>query len=885
MLDLKQNNVVFSEKDERPSRFLIDLKNISQEKDDKRENEFFNFFRRAKSFNPVAVFKDLLKAFKNLFTKEVRFKKVEDDFANYRHKNFELNEYKIHDPKKENPDNRKKSTSLNKISSWYSSSKSELDRLAFFPLIKLMVFLVVLFFKFLHITCFKIGYLFTWPLRILFIAFKKISRSSAGVMSPSRFNFSRSYSRDAIKDSFRNILKPLLYFSLFLIILILPFKAFTYYKDLSDLRGRVLGISEQAISDTISASESISQFNFEKASDQFSNASDNFLAAQNEISEISGLLKVLSPVIPNKDVKLAANADLILEAGRLSAELGKLSTEFLNYFSTAEEINNKDLIDDLYLRCQEMNRYSQELNTIIIKINPSYIPEEYKGKFLLLQDKSGLIAKSLDEAVDLIEKARVFLGMEYDKRYLLVFQNNTELRGSGGFIGSYAQVDFRNGEIKDVKAPGGGSYDTEAGLYERIIAPEPLHLVNPLWHFWDANWWPDWPTTARKLMWFYEKSDQSSVDGVIGITPTFVEDMLRIIGPLDMSEDYGVVITSDNFWEVVQNFAEQKPEKLITDIDTASTSASSTAVKHEPKKIIGDLISKIKEELPSKLNKDSFLELISAVENNLQGKHILAYLKDEELQKKIIDYDWGGAIKDTEKDYLMVVNTNIAGGKSDKKIEEKINHEAEIFPDGTIVNTLKITRAHTGIKNEKYTGVRNVDWLRVYVPEGSILIDAQGFEKPDSKYFEDPDESWQEDPDLAAWENRGIVDIKSDTKIYSELGKTVFANWSMVDPGESVTLTLKYKLPFKIEFPEESSFIKRIGEILAAEDEAVTSYSLLVQKQPGSIGSKFFSRLVLPENFSSSAYYPSDLENSPDGWVINDQLLADKFWAVLITDN
>jgi len=78
-----------------------------------------------------------------------------------------------------------------------------------------------------------------------------------------------------------------------------------------------------------------------------------------------------------------------------------------------------------------------------------------------------------------------------------------------------------------MEVPSGGGYDTEAGLTEFIAAPEPLHLVDPLWHFWDANWWPDWEKSAKKLMWFYEKSDGPTVDGVISITPTVIEKIIR----------------------------------------------------------------------------------------------------------------------------------------------------------------------------------------------------------------------------------------------------------------------------------------------------------------------------------------------------------------------
>ena len=58
-------------------------------------------------------------------------------------------------------------------------------------------------------------------------------------------------------------------------------------------------------------------------------------------------------------------------------------------------------------------------------------------------------------------------------------------------------------------------------------------MIAPQWYFWDANWWADWPTSANKLMWFYEKSNGPTVDGVVSFTPTVMEELLKIIGPIE----------------------------------------------------------------------------------------------------------------------------------------------------------------------------------------------------------------------------------------------------------------------------------------------------------------------------------------------------------------
>ncbi|MBU4374944.1 DUF4012 domain-containing protein, partial [Patescibacteria group bacterium] len=673
-------------------------------------------------------------------------------------------------------------------------------------------------------------------------------------------------------------LRPILYFAAILFILILPFKAFVYYKSLSiaDLRGKVVGASEAAISELFQAGKTVSEFDFTQASASFSSAGNNFLTAQNELNEISGFLFVLAGLAPNDELKLASCAKDILAAGETASNLGISLSMAMESLISWED----DVLDEFEKNARQAIGYARDLGGILKNIDAENLPKEYQEQFLLMQEKSEFLEESLNGFSNLLSGIKIFAGVDQDKRYLLVFQNNTEMRASGGFIGSYALVDFKNGKIKNIEAPGGGSYDTEAGLYARVAAPKPLHLVSPLWHFWDANWWPDWPKSAKKLMWFYEKSDGPTVDGVISFTPTVIEGILEAIGPIDMAEKYGAVISADNFWLTVQAIAEEKPEPGL--LVAASADNRQEEEKHAPKKIIGDLLEAILAELPNRLDKESIVNLIKVLEKNLNEKHILFYFADNELQEKVEEYGWDGKIKQSLKDYLAVINTNIAGGKSDKKIKETINHSAEITQDGSIISTVTIKREHTGVKNEPFSGVRNVNWMRVYVPLGSELMEARGFEQPDEIYFEHPDSSWLSDPDLYREEYEHQIHLPSNTKIYEESWKTVFANWTTVDPGETDVVYLKYKLPFKLEKKDNNNIIEKIKSYFSASQEPLYPYSILIQKQSGSLASFINSSLTLDDNFKIVWKYPEELSADSNGWNINSDLSVDRYWAVMM---
>lgn len=673
-------------------------------------------------------------------------------------------------------------------------------------------------------------------------------------------------------------LKPVVIFGFLLLVLILPFKAYTFYKsmDVNGVKGKVLGATEEAFSEFMDAAGGASSMDFNKAQENFSKAGDGFIKAQEHLEEINGLLFTIASVIPKEEIKMASMSKDILKIGESASILGThLSKAFAGIFESKED-SLIEIIDNFSVNSNLAVLEAKKINEIIGEININNLPSKYRDNLEDLKAKSLDLENGLSAFNEITEGLKIFLGANKDKRYLFVFQNNTELRASGGFIGSYALIDFREGRIRNMEVPSGGGYDTEAGLRELVASPEPLHLVDPLWHFWDANWWPDWQKSAKKLMWFYERSDGPTVDGVISLTPTVVEGLLEAIGPIDMSEDYGVVINSENFWITTQSIAEEKLTKEQID----------NGEKHEPKKIIGDMLNKLFEELPKRLNKESLVKIMASIENDLSGKHVLFYFNDPELQKKAEDYGWAGRIKETKYDYLSIINTNIAGGKSDKKMEEEIKLDVNIENDGTVINTLKIKRKHTGIKREPFSGVRNVNWMRIYVPLGSELLEAGGFRTPSEIYFEDPDISWGKDKDVYEEELNSKTDEESGVKIYSESNKTVFANWSMVDPGEEVIVYIKYKLPFKIKQEErEENFLSGFKTFLNPVQKSLTPYSILFQKQPGAMPSELEVNAHIPYSYEAVWKYPEESEVEEKTVNYKSYLDSDKYFVLFFEDN
>ena len=665
-------------------------------------------------------------------------------------------------------------------------------------------------------------------------------------------------------------------FALVLLIIIAPFKILSYFKiiNFQDIKSNVLGESLSGMENLADAADNASNMSWSDAASDFSLAAENFSAAQDSLAKINDWLLPLATLAHNPEIRMAAFSKKFINIGIAASEMGQ------NLSLAGASLDNQDenkswgtLIDSFVIYGGRAQDNAKTIQSELHDINVDLLPEEYRGQFISLRAQADLAVQSLDLLLSSAQSIKSFLGVSQDKRYLLIFQNNTEMRASGGFLGSYALVDIRDGAIRKLEVPSGGSYDTEAGMRTFVQSPEPLWLVNPRWYLWDANWWPDWPLTARSLMWFYEKSDGPTVDGVISFTPDVLEDLLRISGEIDLQAEYGLTINADNFWELLQSVVE-KPNLALSHPDLVLNIPDSP--ENEPKKIIGDLMVKIMERLPQVLSAENVPALFVSLEKNLAAKNILLYFRDENLQASLHKYDLDAAIKAAPHDYLMLVHTNIAGQKTDRRMLDRIEHQAEILSDGSIIDTLTIRRTHTGLKNELFSGVRNVDWLRVYVPEGSLLLSASGFKQPDAMYFEKPDASWLIFPAIAENEAKAFTHIQSGTKIYKESGKTVYANWVMTDPGETSVITLKYRLPFKLKKNEleQNSYLDKLQAFLAADKAEYYPFSMLIQKQAGAQEAQYKLSLNTPVSWNNIWNYPENLSWSDEFMLDRDTLKA-----------
>lgn len=548
------------------------------------------------------------------------------------------------------------------------------------------------------------------------------------------------------------------------------------------------------------------------------NAQDNFLKAKKEFDKIEAGLSFLgqdmiglASQFPIQS-RVVSNAHLI-RAGKFFANAGYevalsivplQNIESLPYSDNVSMGVSTSFTDSIYIASQHLKLAGEHLkiaNSELIEVRQNDIPSNFKQDVLSIQSKTNNIEYALEEVVASADILLEFLGHNAPRSYLLLFQNSSELRANGGFIGTYGLLKLNKGKMESLLVD--GIYNPDGQLSIKIIPPKPLQYVTDRWETRDANWFFDFSASAKTISWFYEQTGGEKPDGVIAVTPLLVEKLLAITGEIDMPS-YGTKLNKDNFLEVVQKEVEVDYDKEL----------------NRPKQILSDLTPLLLERLSKS---DSKVEIISAVLESLKRKDIQVYSQDLTVEEFVLKQNWGGAIEQIQSekgiigDYLGVVFTNLGGWKTDKYIETEIDTVTTINENNEIVRTVIISKKHNGGKTPYvWYNKPNYSYVRIYTPKESEIISTEGFSEEPSKYksLDYSRGGFVDNPRWAAIKKTFRKDEATNTDIFEESGKTAFGNWLLVPAGERRLVKIVYKLPNKYT-------------------KLDTAYSLTIQKQAG----------------------------------------------------
>lgn len=300
------------------------------------------------------------------------------------------------------------------------------------------------------------------------------------------------------------------------------------------------------------------------------------------------------------------------------------------------------------------------------------------------------------------------LGVDISKTYFVLFENNMELRPTGGFIGSYGLLTFDKGRLTDFTIS--DVYTADGQLNGHVEPPRPIkeYLGEANWWLRDSNWDPDFPTSAKRAEWFLDKEMDKKVDGVIAIDLGPIKAFLELNGPIYLS-DYNATITENNFYEKVQSEVEE----------------NFFPGTHKKASFLTALAKSILEEV-NKLTAQKGLGLLKVVYTNLEQKHVQIFLHDAEFQNAIKVLGWDGSVyvpkcgENCYSDLVGIAEANVGVNKSNYFI--KRSQKLDINIDRNRVNkVLSLTLSNSANSSLGLAG-RYKSYIRLLVPEDSTEV-------------------------------------------------------------------------------------------------------------------------------------------------------------------
>lgn len=187
-----------------------------------------------------------------------------------------------------------------------------------------------------------------------------------------------------------------------------------------------------------------------------------------------------------------------------------------------------------------------------------------------LRNALGSASDQAATANRIVQLAPAMLGHDGDRKYLLLFQNNAELRAGGGIPGAVALLDVDDGRIGLENQASGASF----GPYERSVLPlttdtEGLYGSIVGKYMQDVTLTPRYDVSAELARAMWQQKFGEQVNGVLALDPVTLSYVLRATGPVQLPT--GDTLTSDNAVQLLLSDVYAKyPDPAVQDAFFAS---------------------------------------------------------------------------------------------------------------------------------------------------------------------------------------------------------------------------------------------------------------------------------------------------------------------------
>jgi len=426
--------------------------------------------------------------------------------------------------------------------------------------------------------------------------------------------------------------------------------------------------------------------------------------------------------------------------------------------------------------------------------------------------------RNLDGTINLAEETidtwPSLFGFTGKKTYLVLFQNNMELRPGGGFIGSYGTLTVNNGifgkmQVHDV-------YDADGQLSEAIQPPYGLqrYLGATHWFLRDSNFDPDFSVDAKQAAQFLQKETGQKVDGVIAIDTTFIKNLIGVVGSVDVV-DYKVTVTPDNFYLLTETNAEK------------NFFPGSTQKKDFLRSLTNALMDKLSSE-----KKIPYEKLAQLFVSSVAQKDLLVSFSDPGVQNVFTVNDlssslWDGrhAENNVADDFLGVIDANVGANKANYYINRSITQSTSLSDLAALQTTVEITYKNTSQPTSAFGGDYK-DYLRLILPANTTLVSIAFDKKPTQITPAITDPALFTAPDFTPPPG---LEVEQD----EEEGKSIVGFFFIVPAGSTRVVSVSYRSLSGID-PNAVAF----------------GYNLRLFKEPGTVNDPYQVSLAFPDQIT-----------------------------------
>lgn len=268
-----------------------------------------------------------------------------------------------------------------------------------------------------------------------------------------------------------------------------------------------------------------------------------------------------------------------------------------------------------------------------------------------------------------------FLGVDGPRRYLFGAQNPAELRGTGGYIGAYAEATFDRGRFELSRFR---PIQSLTSLPISEIPPPNADYAARYNRYGGAGFWPainatpDFPSAAQAMVSLYERTEDVELDGVMVVDPFVLEALLRLVGDVR-----------------IPGLGRIGPDDVVSavSVEARGQFASGEVRKETLGAIAAKALRRLLDDGGS-LEPTQTLDLFAPI---VQDRHLLLYSTDPAVQATLRDLRFAGALPPPEGDTVAVVVNNAAVNKVDFHTERSVDYRVQLLPDGSATAQLRVT--------------------------------------------------------------------------------------------------------------------------------------------------------------------------------------------------